>query len=222
MNLFVRARKLLVTNLHDWLDLRQSPETMARQGLRELHGALQASLSATAKSIVTERLLKRQHDDQLAQLAQWETRAAAALQSGDEPLARQSLAQKFRVMQTAAQTARRLAEVSAVNQKLRSDIELLRERYARARDKLTVDGARLAAASAMNRLVEPGQGLCAIAEIDLEHELEVLERSALEAEIQIELRSEPAAGLEAEFHRREEENFIRAELERLRDGATRA
>jgi hypothetical protein len=74
----------------------------------------------------------------------------------------------------------------------------------------------------MNRLVEPGQGLCAIAEIDLEHELEVLERSALEAEIQIELRSEPAAGLEAEFHRREEENFIRAELERLRDGATRA
>jgi phage shock protein A len=221
MNLFVRARKLLVANLHDWLDLRQSPETMARQGLRELHGALQASLSATARSIVTERLLKRQHDDQLAQLAQWDVRATAALQSGDEPLARQSLAQKFRVTQTTAQTARHLAEVSSVNQKLRSEIELLRERYAHARDKLTVDGARLAAASAMTRCAESGQGLCAIASIDLEHELEGLERSVLEAEIQIELRNEPAAGLETEFHRREEESFIRAELERLRDGTAR-
>jgi phage shock protein A len=216
MKLLVRARKLMTANFHDWLDRRQSPETMARQGLRELHEATQTALAATAQSIVAERLLERQHADELAQLAQWDARAAAAVQSGDEELARQSLAQKFHLSLSAEQTARRLAELSGVNQKLRSEIERLRVRYARARDKLAVDGARLAAASAVSRLVAPGQGMFPTADIDLEHELERVERSALEAEVKIELRSEPTAAWAAEFHRREEESFIRAELERLR------
>src|SRR5580700_5446452 len=108
MKFFVRTRKLLAANLHDWLDRRDSPETMAKQGLRELHEAIQVALSATAQSIVAERLLKRQHDDELAQLAQWDARAATAVRSGDELLARQSLAQKFRLTHVTAQTARRL------------------------------------------------------------------------------------------------------------------
>jgi phage shock protein A len=113
-----------------------------------------------------------------------------------------------------------LTEASDVNQKLRSEIELLRERYARARDKLAVDGARLAASAAMSRLTVPGQGLLAVADVDLEHELERLERSALEAETRVELHATQSAGLAMEFQRRDEEVFIRAEFGRLRDAAS--
>jgi phage shock protein A len=216
MNLFIRTRKLVTANVNDWMDRLERPEQLARQSLRDLEQVIEAATSATARSIVAERLLQRQRDRCAEETAGWKRRAADALQAGDEPLARQSLAQAYRANQLVQRTAGRLTQAAEVNRKLREQLDRLRERYRLARDQLTVDTARLNAATAMRQFQTTLGSTASPSLGDVDRELGRVERAALEAEATVELNGDPSDELAGDLRRRGEERFIREELEKLR------
>lgn len=206
MTLFRRTRVLVSATLHDWFDRLERPDQMARHSLRELATAIESATAAAARSIAAERWLVRQGDELPGRLDAWERLAADAVRRGDETAARESLSRKFDIVQNAARLDRQIAEAANVNRGLRTQLDTMRDRYARAETQLALAGVRQAVAEASRQV-----GGVALSPMTLDRALDQVERTTLEAEVRGELSSDLTPPSD-----REREQFVRDELARLK------
>ena len=208
MKLFRRTRRIVTATIHDFYDRLEPPAVMARESLRELEEAIAAARHATARSIAAERTLSERHDEHLRKVATWSAHARDAVRAGEEPLARRALGRTFELNRLVAQYAQRLAEIRQTNERLRGQLDAMNRRHGQARDRLVVDAARLAAATALREVQACGSAQ------GWDDGLASLERSALEAEAHAELLACDAVIDEGSLDA--EAEFIESELARLR------
>lgn len=218
MSIFTRTRRLISANLHDWFDGLERPEKVAKQTLRELEESIAAATTATARSIAAERLLERRRDQLLAKTPSWEDRAADAARTSDDETLRGVLSRQFEARQALDEVQRQLAEASAVNATLRSQLDLMRSRHRRTQDRITMQTARRVAATAIGQVAESTSAASSSTAtlFELEQACERTERSILETEARTELcrNDDHDADLRAADVRREQ--FVEEELRRLR------
>src|SRR3989442_827617 len=147
MGILRRAGRIVTANVNDLFDQFEDPAKMVRQGLRDLELAIEIGSAAVARSVTAARMLERQRDQPMRQASRWHQRASEAVEAGDDVLARQAIARKLELTEARQSLDERLGEARCVNERLQQQIDVMRERHAEARGKLSVLLARQAAAA---------------------------------------------------------------------------
>jgi phage shock protein A len=113
-----RLNDLLRANAHHAIDQMEEPERMLKQYLRELDQEIRDIRLQLAKAVAGEKRLQQQAEGLRKQMANLAGQAAAALEEGEEDLARAALDRKFDLEESAQsledahrQAARSVAEV---------------------------------------------------------------------------------------------------------------
>ena len=218
MNVFFRTRRLVAANLHDVFDWLQSPEQLARHGLRELAAVIDRATAALARSLVAQRLLERRRGQQREKLQHWKDRAEQSVRGGNDASARQALARTYDAGRSLARYDVQLSEITAINVELRRQLGALRERYQQAGEQLSLHAARRIVAAAASEFAAAGSSGAASARSlgGLQQLLDQVERSAMESEVELELARDLDVDNDRASAERERQQFIEAELERLK------
>lgn len=218
MGLFSRTRKFVLGNIYDLFDRFERPDQAARQSVRDLERAIDSAASATAKSIASERLLRRHSEQLRAKLEERERRAADAAQAGDESLAKLALRQKFDASQALEETERRLAEAVAVNETLRAQLDAMRSHHRQAVDRATLQTARQTAAAATCEVaLSTSHGGTDSVQIlaELDRNFDRVDRAIFETEARSELYRSDDREEERKFADARRDRFVAEEWARL-------
>lgn len=148
MNIFRRVNDIISANLNDLIDRFEDPEAMLRQAIREMEAAIDDSMHAAAQVIAEERLLTRQLDELHRSSERLRDRAAAAVQRGEDSVARSALSQKAEHDKLIAALDDQLQSAGRHSAKLRRQVAAMRVRLGEARHKLQTYIARDRAAAA--------------------------------------------------------------------------
>lgn len=158
MGIFRRAGDIIAANLNDLIDRFEDPEQMLRQAVREMDAAIGSASTAAAKSLAAEKLLARELSQNERQAAEWQGRAAAAVQAGDDELAKRALLRRREHDMLAGALREQHAAAVEANGRLRRRLEAMRAKRAEAARKLATLCARHAVAQARRRLHAAGAG----------------------------------------------------------------
>lgn len=152
MRLFRRVNAILTANLNDLIDRFDDPEAMLRQAVRDMDEAVAAATAAAARSIASETVLRQELDRRRQRAATCQRRAEAAVERGDDGLARQALARRREHEALAEALDEQLAGVVRVNARLRGRIDGMRA----ARDEA---GRKLASLTALHAVAQARRSL---------------------------------------------------------------
>lgn len=219
MSIFRRLADIIKANINDLLSRAEDPEKMLNQMLIEMREQLAKAKRQVAVAIADEKKLRRQLDEQLAQVRLWEERAMAALQKGDEALAKRALARKKEHEKLAEEFRRQWEGQAQSVEQLKSALRNLQNKIEEAKRKKDLLIARQKRAEAQRAIQETLQGLSDTSAFEvfarMEAKIEEMEaRAEAAAEVGAELAAEP---LEAEFARLEAEGVdLDAELAALK------
>lgn len=215
MGLFQRTADIVAANLNDLADRCENPESMLRHALREIEAAEAGAAVALARGVASERLLAKTADEHRAGAERWQARAVAALESGDETLARRAIARQLSHEQSAGALAVQIEQVQATSERLRGRLEAIRGKQAEARNRYILLSARQQAAAAQRQAYAAAPRSTSRGFARFERYCERLELAEAETMALADLATETAA-LETEFARREGESRVNAEFERLK------
>src|SRR5258708_38488856 len=153
MRLLTRLTDILSANLNDLVERYEDPELLLKQAVREMDESVRAALQDAVKVVAHEKILARQLADEESAVTLCRRQAEAAVQRGDDHLAREALCLKRDRETVCASLAKQLEESTAVGQTLRRQIEAMRRRAEGANRKLAVLAARPRAAKARQRVL---------------------------------------------------------------------
>ena len=135
MGIFSCFSEILNANVNSMLDRAEDPRKMVKLMIHEMEETLMEIKSSAAEVVAdqmrTERHLKREQ----ASEADWESKAALALQKGHEDLAREAIVQKTAVAQRVNDLEHRLAEMNTLTTQYQVDIAQLEEKLMAARGR---------------------------------------------------------------------------------------
>src|SRR5258708_21850739 len=94
MGIFARIAQLIKSNLNDLISKSEDPEKMLNQVVLDMNNQLVEAKKQVAASIADEKRLAKQHEQEVANAAEWERRAMMALRAGNEELAKEALTRK--------------------------------------------------------------------------------------------------------------------------------
>jgi phage shock protein A len=219
MRLFRRIGDIVAANLNDLVDRFEDPEVMLKQAIREMETMIEGATAAAARAIAGERMLARDLSDHERRARRWNERAAVAVASGDDDLARQAIA---RAHDHEAMAQALVSQGSAFEQTalaLRSQVSAMRAKQLEARSKL-------ASLSSRRQIVESGRALRGRAcrssfgtdgFARFEKMRGQIEQAEAEAEVLVEFEERVEWSLEAEDESRERVRRVEAELSAIKE-----
>lgn len=216
MSIFRRIADIIKAYVNDLLGKAEDPEKMIKQMVIEMEEGVAKSTTALAKALASEKQLERKYKQLATQAQNWEKKAMMALQSGNENLARQALAQKATATTQATEYQNMLRNASKATQSLRNQVEGLKSKLKEARMKESTLLARSQMAKTQKKLAKQLGGFDMdnnFARFD-KFEERILKAEA-EAEAMVELADE-SGGLDAEFAQLEQNTSIDDDLAKLR------
>lgn len=158
MGIFRRAGDIVAANLNDLIDHFEDPDKMLRQAVREMDATIDSASTAAAKSLAAEKLLARELARNERQAADWQGRAAAAVQAGDDDLAKRALLRRREHDSLVGALREQQAAAVEANGRLRRQLEAMHAKRAEAARKLATLSARHSVAQARRRLHAAGAG----------------------------------------------------------------
>lgn len=162
MGIFQRTGDMISATVGDLLDRFENPVKMLRHALREIDDSVADVSAAVARSIAAERLLAREQQSHQVRVAEWGARARKAVEKGNDDLARRAIGQKLDHEASVLRLDTELTEARATNERLRREVETLRQRRATARRQLAALVARQAAIDARHRIGNVGSSTGAV------------------------------------------------------------
>ncbi len=135
MNIFQRISKLVEANINNLLDKAEDPEVMVRQLIREMEESIIELRRETVKSIGAKKHLEKKiqlaHDRE----SEFEKKAALALESGKETLARDLLSKKLASDKARNHLEEELKTATYLAEKIKEDLIKLEDQVQIARRK---------------------------------------------------------------------------------------
>lgn len=135
MNALNRLTDIINANLHALLDKAEHPEKMLRLLVQEMQESLVELRTVAAQHIAERKQLERKQTQMHAEAADWEQKAARALQLGKEDLARAALAEKLKLEQHDDQLATDLATCADLLGDIEQDISRLQTKLTEAKTR---------------------------------------------------------------------------------------
>jgi phage shock protein A len=203
MGIFKRIGDIISANLNDMTEHFEDPEKMLKQAIREMEESIADLTQQTAKVMANEKTVSRELERNRQQSAQWQDRAAKAVDAGDDDLARRALSRKKEHEKLIAALEDQLKAAEESTAVLRRQLDAMRAKLAEAKRTQATLAARQRAADFHKRLDAQAIGAAAGVESDAFAKFEKLkskvEQVEAEAEAMAELRrSQPGAAVPLE------------------------
>lgn len=137
MGIFSRFSDIVNANLNALLDKAEDPQKMVRLIIQEMEDTLVEVRSVSAKTLAEKKEIARQLTRLENEVAEWENRAALALNKDREDLARAALLEKSKIQDSIDSLNREIDRVDDHIERLSSEIGQLQEKLtdAKARQK---------------------------------------------------------------------------------------
>ncbi len=136
MPILERIRRIARANIQQWLDQAETPEDEVAAKIAELESAAREAKDALAGFAVTYKRLEKNVADLVAAHDEWQARAEAALQHGDEPAARLALGERIRAEE-------RVAALTPVLESRRKTYDELKDNLLGIHNQLNLARSRL-------------------------------------------------------------------------------
>lgn len=152
MGILERISSVVKSNINDLIDKAEDPEKMLKQLMIDMERDLIEVRKEVALSIQTEKRLQQQYQQNQKQAEGWEEKAALALKSGREDLAREALSRRNTHQQTADGLKGQWEGQNANVEQLKKQLTLLEGKINEARIKKDLLIARSRQAKAQEQI----------------------------------------------------------------------
>jgi len=154
MGIFGRIADIFKANINDLLDKAEDPEKMIKQMVLEMQESVTKATSGLAQAMAQEKKLQRDYEKFVALSNDWKSKAAQALQAGNEDLARKALAKKAEADQQAAQYKQLYEQAAQTSATLKQQVDQLKAKLDEAKMKEQTLIARSQAAKAQKEIAK--------------------------------------------------------------------
>jgi phage shock protein A len=166
MGIFTRIGDILRSNINDLLDKAEDPEKMVKQIILDMQKELAKATTALGKAMAAERIAKKQYEDAQEKSLNWENKAKAALQKGDQELAKKALANKVKADKDTVALSEMYETISTQTETIRDQVELLKSKLEEAKARQSILIARSQMAETQKDLAKTVGGLDAGSSFD--------------------------------------------------------
>lgn len=128
MGIFDRMGRVISSNVNALFDKIEDPKKSVELVVDDMKRAVKAAYQEVTSTAASEKQLAKKVDELDAEADKWTRRAEMALQAGDEPLAREALVQKRRVVGERDRAEALRAEQSAVVLRMKSELSRMEAR----------------------------------------------------------------------------------------------
>lgn len=142
MAIFERIGDLIKSNVNDLIDRAEDPEKMVKQVIIDMEEELRKTTSALGQAMGSQTQMQKQLDDSIAESQKWEQRAKAALEAGNEDLAKQALNNKVTVDSNVKQYRDMVQKMDEQIAKIKERVEEIKVKLEEARAKQSMLIAR--------------------------------------------------------------------------------
>ncbi len=94
MGIFGRISDIISANLNDMVEGFEDPQKMLKQAIREMETTIEETRQSTAQTMADEKLVTKELEKNRQEVTLWAGRAQAAIDDGNEPLARKAITRK--------------------------------------------------------------------------------------------------------------------------------
>ncbi|BAM53288.1 hypothetical protein BEST7613_4357 [Synechocystis sp. PCC 6803] len=209
MELFNRVGRVLKSQLTHWQQQQEAPEDLLERLLGEMELELIELRRALAQTIATFKSTERQRDAQQLIAQRWYEKAQAALDRGNEQLAREALGQRQSYQSHTEALGKSLGEQRALVEQVRGQLQKLERKYLELKSQKNLYLARLKSAIAAQKIEEIAGNLDNASASSL---FERIETKILELEAERELLNPPPSPLDKKFEQWEEQQAVEATL----------
>lgn len=194
MGVFSRISDIISANLNDLTEQFEDPEKMLKQAIREMEESIADSTKQTAKAMANEKTLARELERNREEVEQWASRAVAAVEAGDDSLARKALQRKREHESLVAALEDQVASAREGAATLKRQLEGMRAKLAEAKRSLTTLSVRKRAADFRKRVESQAAGLTPEADETAFAKFDRLKAKVEQAEAEAEALAELRAG----------------------------
>lgn len=215
MGFFKRVSDIFRSNVNDALDKAEDPEKMIKLMTVDMKESITKSTAALAQAMAHTKQMERKMQFHKTASEEWQSKAMAALNAGNEDLAKKALAKKAVEDQNFQQYEEMFNQSNATTEKLKGQLTKLKQKYDEAKAKESMLIARSKNAKAQSEMAKNIGGFSdnSFASFD-KFEQKILANEA-EAEAFTDMSGEEIA-LEDEFAELEKNSSVDAELEKLK------
>lgn len=146
MSIFKQIQDIISANLNDMIENLENPEQMLRQAIREMEDAIHRVKPDVAGAMANERTIGKELAANESQSQIWQNRAVAALEAGDEQLARKALGRKLEYEKVVAALTDQVAAAKKASQMLKRQLDAMEAKLSDAQRRLCTLIARSRAA----------------------------------------------------------------------------
>lgn len=125
MGILDRLSRLIRANINDLIKRAEDPEKIIEQALEDMRAALRDAREEVASAMAEQKKLEREQQSYAEQMRAWENKAAEALRSGREDLAREALKRKQQAQTLSEGFAQQVAQQSTLVQQLMTQLKAL-------------------------------------------------------------------------------------------------
>ena len=215
MGALSRMANVVRAEVNEVLDRIEDPKKMVRQMIWDMQAEVDDALAAVAHAIANERVLDRRLAQKREEAALWTRKAAAAVDAGEEELARKALVQKVAADEAIDALQKARAEAEVATQTLKDRAADLKAKLATARTQQGVLALRMRAARARRD----------VAMVDVQARsrydefVDEVTRDEVAAEVYAEMAASDDGQLKEEFARLEQKQRVEAEIQALKEKA---
>ncbi len=215
MGFFKRISDIFRSNVNDALDKAENPEKMIKLMVVDMKESITKSTAALAQAMAHTKQMERKMNFHKQKSDDWQSKAMAALKSGNEELAKKALAKKAVEDQNFQQYEGMYNQSKATTDKLKQQLDKLKQKYDEAKAKESMLIARSKNAQAQSEMAKNIGGFNenSFANFD-KFEEKILSKEA-EAEAFTEMAGEETS-LDDEFAELEKNSAVDSELEKLK------
>jgi phage shock protein A len=123
MGIFDRMGKVISSNLNSLLDKAEDTQKSVDLLIEEMHDQIRRGRQEVVGAVATEKQLRAKVEDLDKQVEKWQHRAELAIKVGDEPLAREALVQKKRIVEQRDQAEANRSEQRAEALRMKDELE---------------------------------------------------------------------------------------------------
>ncbi len=135
MGIFTRFRDIITSNINAMLDRAEDPEKLIKLMIREMEDTLVELKASCANTIASQKKVGRIINDIKDKEDFWESKAQLAVDRGRDDLARQALKEKKGYSRRLETLETEVAELDAIVEQYRDDIQALEDKLKTAREK---------------------------------------------------------------------------------------
>lgn len=216
MGVFSRISDILKSNINDLIDRAEDPEKMVKQIILDLQKEVNKATQALGKAMARERITKQQYENAEKVSADWESKAKAALASGDVDLAKKALSNKVNADKDLENYRAMYEQISAQTSQLRNQVEQLKAKLEEAKSRQAMLVARSQMAKTQKELAQSVGGIDSSSAMDKFQRMEdqVTQQEA-EAAAFAEIAGSSKSDEEKTFEQLQHDMEVDAELQKL-------